>query len=289
MNGRISTILVLIFALNSNLISQGSLVVKANETAHIKYEGTDNVTQVVENWIMEDNSTLVIDSRIKTWSLTANIARFGKKVRVVAIGSNAKSGKSGKNGVSRGSTCRYGGGGDDGENGGHGDDGVNLELSFDLESVGSMTINTTGGIGGVGGKGGNGYNGGKADCGKACRGGDGGHAGDGGHGGMGGNAGLVYIEFDYLNDTPPSNNLKGVKIISKGGSGASGGKAGNPGTGGTRTRKNACGVWPVKWTMGSGSKGAKGVDRSRKKSSNGKEMKPIVKSRKKLVAKRAGR
>ena len=153
--------------------SQSTLRVQAGKTKVITPKEQN---LIVEHWIMEDNSTIIIDPSLSIWKFTANKATIGKNCKIIARGKNGKSGTNGTQGKSH-ANCTNAGHGINGGNGGNGSNGINLDLNFNIVSLGSIEINSSGGNGGIGGNGGNGGNGGRARCGKNCNGGNGGNGG----------------------------------------------------------------------------------------------------------------
>lgn len=232
--------LLILFFLLGNLygISQSKFLVKANSIRNLAQE---EANLFVEEFIMEDNSTLLIPDNIDLWNCTALKFKIGSRCKIIAKGEN---GVHGTNGISAGPTgggdCSNGGSGENGTDGKNGTNGCNINFKIGIQALGSLEIITQGGRGGDGGSGGNGGHGTQGDCSRTCNGGSGGSAGSGGNNGQGGKAGNVKIEFWIVSDkniqTPEfalfgaDNN--GIVVKQSGGNGGTGGKSGTPGRGG---------------------------------------------------------
>jgi len=266
---KLSLITTLIL-LNFLLKGQATLHVLSGQTEIIK---EDRKNLIVQNWIMEDNSTIIIHESVDKWIFKAENAIIGDNVSISARGKNGKTGEKGAVGRSSIEDCKNGKTGKNGATGENGFSGKDLDLEFNIQELGNIIIDASGGNGGLGGNGGKGGAGTEASCGKICSGGDGGNGGNGGPGGTGGIGGNVSIKFKYDITAAGGFNLTGLKVISQGGRGGNGGLAGEGGNGGRNKRK--CGIWPY-FHKGGGSPGGGGIDNSDKTAASGIASNPTI-------------
>ncbi len=152
-------------------------------------------TTVVDEWVMENNSTLKFAQGIEEWTIHATSATFGSGVRILGVGTNGTAGSGASRNGRNGSKCEDGGNGTDGAAGTPGKPGVDIKIISGLVEVGSVLIDTSGGQGGNGERGGKGGRGGRASCGEVCSGQEGGNGGSGGAAGSGGSGGSVEINY----------------------------------------------------------------------------------------------
>ena len=225
---------------------------------------------------MEDGSKLHLpalpetESSETTWSITAEEGYFGHDVEIVARGTSGEAGGQGVRGGNGGVCYRNDSRGGTGSNGGTGmpgKRGQNLVLEIGFKSLGSLTIDTTGGEGGRGGRGGEGGQGGRGNVNVTmivgCHGDRGGNGGRGGKGGQGGDGGYIELGLDMSHGGEVTPILEKVDTKREGGPGGVGGKGG---VGGVRGNNHCRTAWPLTTcsrhgTPGSlGIRGPKGVD-----------------------------
>ena len=189
----------------------------------------------LDRLIMEDNSTLIINSDLREWLLTAEYVEIGNNVRIIANGSHGTNANNITQPYPENTQCSDAQNGQDAQSGSSGYDGVNLELDLNIARFGSLTIESTGGNGGNGGDGGNGES---LDQTKACEehrkgdkvaGGRGGNAGDGGDGGSGGD---IVVRYAFIDPSQANASIKNaITILNQGGKGGLGGTKGTGGNG----------------------------------------------------------
>ncbi len=184
---------------------------------------------LVDKWVMEDDSTLVISPGISTWTIRAQRAIFGRNTRIIAIGVDGPHGQDSNAHGGAGAECQDGGHGGSGGPGRNGGNAPSLDITIGLVDANGLVIETRGGAGGNGGRGANGGRGGRASCGRICSGQEGGNGGRGGDAGSGGAAGNVTINYWYAGaDAPSAIGELGLGIRVQ----SSGGPPGVPGVGG---------------------------------------------------------
>ena len=184
--------------------------------------GAEHGSMVVSEWIMEDDTTVVLTPAICegghldggcTWRISADSARFGAGTRIVGVGTEAT------------------------EPGGGGGDGVSVEIRMGLVSLGDLLIDVRGGRGAKGVAGDRGAPGRRASCGSApfqVRPARGGRRGmRGGTGGDGGKGGSVTIEYWFAGGRIVSDGE--FAIENEGGTPGAGGDGGPGGAGGRGT------------------------------------------------------
>lgn len=204
-----------------------------------KYQILASDILVVDTLVMQDSSSIVLNSLKKDNFLHAKISSIGKGCAIIGRGINGISGKSGEQGTTQSSPCRDGTSGKNAAVGERGIDGVNFSLYITtLKINGSLIIDLNGGDGGHGGKGGRGGDGGSGS--RVCPAGDGGNGGNGADGGDGGNGGALSISCSQC---PDLHLIMGEKLIVTnyggfGGLGGDGGLGGQAGLGPVRDGKN---------------------------------------------------
>jgi len=203
------------------------LVVPAKQT--YKLTGTDII--VVDTLIMNDSSTIELNTSKRDNFIHAKSLIIRTGVRIVAIGEKGKRGKDGNKGSSMDGPCIDGTPGHNGTGGSHGDNGINLFIySNKITITGSLTIDLRGYDGGDGGNGGQGGGGSLGT--RVCLGGTGGPGGNGGSGGNGGNGGTLTVSSKE--SEPDLRGLLDHQLLVKnyagfggiGGDGGAGGLAG---------------------------------------------------------------
>lgn len=171
------------------------LIIPARQTYTLS--GTDII--VVDTLIMNDSSTIQLNTSKKDNFIHAKaiVARNG--ARILGFGEKGQHGKDGTKGNTMDGPCIDGTPGHNGTGGSHGDNGVNLFLYLNQITVtGSLTIDLRGSDGGDGGNGGQGGGGSLGT--RVCVGGNGGPGGNGGTGGNGGNGGALTISCKECTD-----------------------------------------------------------------------------------------
>ncbi|MVF12381.1 hypothetical protein FT643_09525 [Ketobacter sp. MCCC 1A13808] len=184
---------------------------------------------MLKQLILDDGATLRVPAGMERLQISAEKARIGKQVKIIASGANGKAGADGKNQGGQAATCAEGAQGGDGQPGAAGADGAAITLLLSIEQLGSLQVDTRGGAGGNGGNGGSGQQAGAFDV---CSAPDGGAGGAAGNGGRGGNGGDVRIYYNLL----PSSGLSGsisqrIEVDAAAGNGAAPGQPGKGGEG----------------------------------------------------------
>lgn len=216
----------------TNVVAQSILKVSEGEA----YTVTED-QMLVDTWVMEDNSRIVFEEGITSWNIHAKVARFGKNVRIIGVGSDGNNGNAGARGRNAGE-CKDGGHATNGDRGEDGETGINVTLTVGLVSVDDLVIDVRGGNGGDGGKGGKGGKGGRASCGRICSGQEGGNGGNGGGAGLGGDGGHVTVHYWVAGQNAISVGLQsdasgaGLRVNNEGGQAGRPGGAGGGGRGG---------------------------------------------------------
>ena len=207
---------------SANAYGQSIVQVPEGETFTVTEE-----RMFVDEWVMEDNSRVLFDPSIKTWTINARRARFGDNTTIIGVGSDGSNGQSSHAHGSDAGRCDDGGRGGEGYPGNNGTAGVTIHITMGLVSVTNLVIDVHGGSGGDGGDGANGGRGGRASCTNICAGQEGGNGGNGGRAGHGGNAGNVKISYWLAGQEPLSfGSSNGLRVY------AAGGDPGRPGRGG---------------------------------------------------------
>ena len=236
------------------------LRVQAGDTLTI---GQDRLNLRVNNWVMEDNSTIRIPSDVGgeedcAWVIKATTATFGSDVRILGVGEKGLDGGhrggAGADAPGRGNNGGHGGEGNGGLPGGN---GVNIDITMGLASIGALLIDVRGGDGGNGADGGPGGSGSRGGCSCNCDGGRGGNGGRGGAAGPGGDAGNIQVSY-WIAASEPVVTGPGQGFRTN----VQGGRPGTPGNGGARGSGGGgsgdCGPWPH-WRHGGGSDGGNGA------------------------------
>ena len=212
---------------SQGVFGQSTFIVPSGETREITEEDRQ---MLVNKWIMEDSSTVIIRQGITKWTINALEASFGKNTRIIGTGTLGIDGTTSQQHGGNGGECKDGGAGGNGDPGTHGGQGVDISITMGLVEIDELFIDVRGGGGGNGGHGANGGKGGRASCGRICSGQEGGRGGRGGDAGNGGNGGKVEVQYWVAGTTPISfsNNrsVRGLRID------ATGGEPGQPGIGG---------------------------------------------------------
>ena len=222
----------------------GSQSVSAKSTIEVGPGSTYVVTKInqkilVDEWIMNDNSTVLIEKEVTNWIIHATRASFGKNTQIIGRGRRGSDGLSSRQHGSDGGECKDGSHGQAGASGSPGGDGVDISITIGLVNVDELLIDVRGGDGGNGGNGANGGKGGRASCGRVCSGQEGGNGGRGGDGGKGGAGGAVKVNYWVAGQSPITFNRlgSGLRVDTSGGSP---GKGGNGGNGGERGDGRRC-------------------------------------------------
>lgn len=216
-------------------IRLNKLIIEAKE----KYQILGSDIIVVDTLVMQDSSSIILNSSKLDNFIHAKIASFGKGCAIYGHGINGVAGKQGENGVTQSAPCRNGTLGKNAFSGERGRDATNLSLYLNVMKInGSLLVNLNGGDGGKGGSGGRGGDGGSGT--RVCAAGDGGSGGNGADGGDGGNGGAFSISCKQC---PDLHLIMGEKLIVKnyggfGGVGGDGGVGGQAGLGPLRDGKN---------------------------------------------------
>jgi hypothetical protein len=247
---------ILIFAIFT--IGSSFFLTMAQSELKVESGRTYTVTQkdkkmLVNKWVMEDNSTIIISDDVSVWEIHAIEASFGKNCKIVGnrVGKQSRNGANSTKHGSKGGSCTPGGKGGQGDEGAPGPEGSSVKITMGLIYVNDLLIDVRGGVGGNGGKGANGGKGGDASC-SSCSGQDGGQGGKGGLSGRGGHGGNVYVGYWIAGTSNIASINNGLRALTTRGRSGTGGTPGNPGPGGDATE---CGLFK----RSGGNPGPKGV------------------------------
>lgn len=206
----------------------GKLVVNKKQV----YELGQSDILVADTLIMEDSSTIQLNSLKRENYIRAQVVIIGNNCTIRGHGLDGSAGLDGRNGDSPVGPCRDGEDARPGGKGLDGGSGINLFLYFEQVVINSRCIIDL--SGGQGGQGGNGGYGGAGSPGTLhCQGGDGGNGGNGGAGGSGGRGGTLYVSCVQCVDVRALVKEK-IELRNWGGNfgyGGRGGYAGSPGLG----------------------------------------------------------
>lgn len=214
--------------------AQSTFLVKTGETRTV---ANNERRLLVDKFIMEDNSTIVLADDISLWEVTALDLQFGKGCKIIGDGASGSNGDhGGPGGHAGGGDCSNGGHGGNGQPGVDGKPGKNIKIKAGIRQLGHVLIDLNGGNGGEGGNGGNGGNGTQGDCSRSCNGGAGGNGGNGGRNGNGGPGGSFELSFWVIDGLAGNIDLNGngtgIQLTNKGGIGGNSGVGGSRGSGG---------------------------------------------------------
>lgn len=221
------------------------LVIRPREV----YTLTPSDIIVSDTLIMMDSSCIRLNNLKTENYIRAQVVIIGKHCRIDGRGTNGKKGTNGVTSLAPSGPCQNGAPGRNGGRGLDGTAGLNLFLYIDqLDAIGSLIIDLSGGNGGDGGNGGTGAGGTPGT--KYCSGGNGGNGGSGGGGGNGGHGGTLMLGGK---DAASIKALIGnaVAVYSKGGTFGYGGLAGYGG---------GAGLGPVRNNGRSGTPGVSGTN-----------------------------
>ena len=248
------TLILTVLAVTTFSYAQSVFKIETGETITLT---SDMSKMLVDEWIMEDKSTIIVPPSIPVWEINANKARFGKGCKIIAHGKNGTVGRNSTAHGGHNGDCNDGGQGGNGSGGTAGTNGSSIKITIGLVSVDDLVIYAYGGNGGNGGKGANGGRGGNADCSSMCGGQEGGNGGMGGSGGRAGNGGDVYVHYWIASQQPMQigGNNKGLRAVTKGGQG---GRAGAGGTGGVGGVGKKC-IWHKHGGGPKGNNGKSGI------------------------------
>ena len=172
-----------------------------------------------------DGAQLVLNGHLPSLQLKADRVKIGAGATIVAAGRPGASGVAGEAiGKTTAVACASGVPGNPGRDGESSTAGLDMILEFGLVTLGSLSVDVSGGAGGDGGDGSAGQAGGEfgIDC-NSPKGGAGGTGGDAGSGGAGGTVRLYYHWADGDNGKDIQDRIK---------ANTNGGPAGKPGIGG---------------------------------------------------------
>ena len=198
---------------------------------------TVNETEAIYRSVtLGDNSKLELSPELTRWNLQTLKLKVGQNVQILGRGKDGDEGRLGSPGDHSPRDCSNGNDGTEGKRGVRGTNGIHIDIkTIDLNFVGRLTVDTSGGSGGKGGDGGNGGNGGRADRSDRCSGGNGGRGGEGGDGGNAGSGGNLSISYvhasadgegpidQWTNYITHLNSAGSVGLLGSGGQGGDGG------------------------------------------------------------------
>src|SRR5690606_32669488 len=166
----------------------------------------------LDHLTLGDNARITFAPGVSSWRVYAKQASIGQGVVIDGRGAAGAAGAPGIDRKDAAKDCDDGRAGGNGAPGTSGGKGVDLNLWLGVDSLGSLAIQTDGGVGGDGGKGGRGQDGGKVN---RCDGPKGGAGGKGGIGGAGGQGGAV--DFTYAALGKSTSLAERISISSRGG------------------------------------------------------------------------
>lgn len=228
-------------------VTIGSLEVPAGETVVLD-NAIGQQDMVLGRLIMGNASVLVIPDQFEHWHVYIQRAEIGEGARILARGGRGDNLTMPVPKPPRAPRCGRGHSprglpGNDSSRGETGHPGVPLTIFMGVGSVEGLLIDASGGDGGASGNGGEGGDAGRSDCTSNCTGGHGGRGGDArqSSGGNGGDINFYFWNADNPS-VPPTTNIPGIRLLSKGGVG---GAIGVPGRGGKGAVRRPC-RWPVR-------------------------------------------
>ncbi|HEY3429544.1 MAG TPA: hypothetical protein VGK39_02635 [Cyclobacteriaceae bacterium] len=217
-------VLVTAVSVGQAQIHVSKLVIKSKQ----KYSFGESDIVVADTLIMEDSSSIELNSLKRENYLHSKVLIVGNHCSIVGSGINGKQGRAGRAGNSPVGPCKSGTSGTQGGRGLDGTPGVNLFLYLEHVTLKShLIIDLHGGDGGTGGIGGEGGSGTSGIV--HCNGGNGGYGGNAGNGANGGDGGSVSIHCPAGLSELVNKNFK---IKNYGGAFGRGGRGGYPGSGG---------------------------------------------------------
>lgn len=247
-------------------------IVKSQDTIFKNTSFTINSSpHFFDDLVMEDNSSIIISSELREVEIHMKKAVIGKNCLIKAIPKHGERAKSQNKIPSKSSDCSNGAEGFEGIPGGNGENGCNIKLAIGIFKIGNLLFISHGGNGGYGGVGGKGGAGGDSDC--TCH-TTGGRGGRGGIGGRGGNGGKIIVEYSDSNPniTLKKSELRNIfEIDNERGYGEQGGEGGVGGPGNPEKKCELIGI-----EIGGGPQGERGIDKSNKWSSDGKNGPTLV-------------
>ena len=212
--------------LTVSMFSQAAeLHIDAGETYIVSKE---QANLQLEQFTIGDKATIRFAAGIRQWSVKASHATIGESVLIDARGSAGAAGAAGEGVDGQAAKCEDGQPGADGLHGARGERGTSVVLRMGVVELGSLSVETGGGIGGEGGVGGYGQSGGAISRCEGPSGGAGGIGGAGGDGGDGGDIRIVYWDpagekdLSGLEQRFTLNAISG--LAGAGGQGGAGGK-----------------------------------------------------------------
>jgi hypothetical protein len=166
----------------------GTLVIKKNEV----YRLSPSDIIVADTLVMMDSSKIILNPLKAENFIRAGVVVIGNGCSIEGKGGHGTRGRNGISGNTPVGPCKNGSAGRDGGRGLDGTPGIKLFLYIDkVTTLGSLTVDLSGGNGGDGGNGGPG--GGGSPGTNQCNGGDGGNGGNAGAGGNGGDGGVLTL------------------------------------------------------------------------------------------------
>ena len=185
---------------------------------------------VADTLIMQDSSSIVLNSLKKENYLYVKVAIIGKGCSIKANAGHGTRGAGGRVGTSANAPCKDATNGEDAQSGTDGGHATRFLVYIkQIQINSSILISLGGGNGGNGGKGGDG---GSAGAGTIhCNGGDGGNGGHGGHGANGGNGGSLVLNLPLAERAKLKQQLRSFLKAGTYGHGGRGGYSGFGGLG----------------------------------------------------------
>jgi hypothetical protein len=175
----------------------------------------------LDHLTLGDNARITFAPGVGSWRVYAKQVSIGQNVVIDGRGADGAAGSAGLARTGEAKDCEEGRAGANGGVGGSGTNGVDMSLWWNVEKLGSLSIQAGGGNGGAGGAGSRGQNAGAVNRCEGPAGGVGGNGGIGGSGGKGGAIGLTYFGAAALGEK--------VRIVNSGGQPGAGGAGGGGG------------------------------------------------------------
>ncbi len=187
---RLSVLMASAALLATGFTQAADLTVAAGQTYTV---GPAQSDLRLDHLTLGDNARVTFAPGVSSWRVYAKQASIGQNVMIDGRGADGAIGSVGAERSGRAKACEEGRAGGNGSVGASGGNGVSMTLWWGVETLGSLNIQSGGGIGGVGGTGGRGQDGGAANYCEGGKGGAGGNGGAGGSGGKGGDIALTYF------------------------------------------------------------------------------------------------
>lgn len=241
----------------SSFSQAAELHIEAGETYTVIQE---QANLQLDKFTIGDKATIRFAPGIRQWSVKAGHTSIGEQVLIDARGGVGATGIAGASVDGQAAKCEDGKPGADGLHGARGERGTSVILRMGIVELGSLSIETSGGMGGEGGAGGNGQTGGTISRCEGPSGGAGGKGGAGGDGGDGGDIRIVY--WDPAGGRDLSSLEQRFTLNASSGLAGAGGQGGAGGKGVSGMYLKTSGPTGKKWLRAglTGKQGLSGVE-----------------------------